>query len=95
MAIPGLAAALSKRRAVVDATQGSTTTGFGTGGAGSVTTTLGDKARRRGFTFVDRSPTDFVGLANQGATCYLNSFIQMLFMTPEFRKALFGETIVY
>eukprot|EP01126_Amoeba_proteus_P037810 TRINITY_DN3918_c0_g1_i1.p1 TRINITY_DN3918_c0_g1~~TRINITY_DN3918_c0_g1_i1.p1 ORF type:complete len:466 (+),score=98.05 TRINITY_DN3918_c0_g1_i1:90-1487(+) len=26
-----------------------------------------------------------VGLSNQGATCYLNSLIQTLFMTPEFR----------
>eukprot|EP01033_Poteriospumella_lacustris_P009379 gene9379-6720_t len=32
----------------------------------------------------------FVGLANQGATCYLNGLIQTLFMTPEFRKAIFS-----
>ena len=29
--------------------------------------------------------TGYVGLKNQGATCYLNSLIQTLFMTPEFR----------
>lgn len=27
----------------------------------------------------------FCGLRNQGATCYLNSLIQTLFLTPEFR----------
>ena len=31
----------------------------------------------------------YIGLKNQGATCYLNSLIQTLFMTPEFRYELF------
>ncbi len=31
----------------------------------------------------------FVGLGNQGATCYMNSLIQCLFMTPEFRSAIY------
>lgn len=35
------------------------------------------------------SDTGFVGLANQGATCYLNSLLQTLFMTPEFRNAIY------
>ena len=31
-----------------------------------------------------------VGLQNQGATCYLNSLIQSLYMTPEFRLAIYS-----
>eukprot|EP00937_MAST-01D_sp_MAST-1D-sp2_P000114 g114.t1 len=38
---------------------------------------------------VTRSPSGYVGLANQGATCYMNSLLQGLFMTPEFRAAMF------
>mmetsp|Transcript_18090 Transcript_18090/g.13040 ORF Transcript_18090/g.13040 Transcript_18090/m.13040 type:complete len:107 (+) Transcript_18090:21-341(+) len=36
-----------------------------------------------------RQPSNFVGLLNQGATCYLNSLFQSLFMTPQFRQAIF------
>ena len=32
----------------------------------------------------------YVGLSNQGATCYLNSLLQTLYMTPEFRHAIFS-----
>jgi len=38
---------------------------------------------------VDKSDTGFTGLLNQGATCYLNSMIQSLYMTPELREAIF------
>ncbi|KAL3993623.1 Ubiquitin carboxyl-terminal hydrolase family protein [Acanthocheilonema viteae] len=32
----------------------------------------------------------YVGLVNQAMTCYLNSLIQTLYMTPEFRNAIYG-----
>ena len=31
----------------------------------------------------------FTGLFNDGATCYMNSLLQCLFMTPEFRKKIY------
>jgi len=36
-----------------------------------------------------RSACGYVGLINQAMTCYLNSLLQTLFMTPEFRNALY------
>lgn len=36
-----------------------------------------------------RQDTGFVGLVNQAMTCYLNSLLQTLYMTPEFRNALY------
>ncbi|OWF37661.1 ubiquitin carboxyl-terminal hydrolase 47-like [Mizuhopecten yessoensis] len=38
---------------------------------------------------VMKSDTGYVGLVNQAMTCYLNSLLQTLFMTPEFRNALY------
>ena len=32
----------------------------------------------------------FRGLVNQGATCYLSSVVQSLYMTPEFRAAIYA-----
>ena len=34
----------------------------------------------------------YLGLGNQGATCYLNSAIQTLYMTPEFRRHIYTWT---
>lgn len=42
------------------------------------------------FHFLPLTPgVGFVGLVNQAMTCYLNSLLQTLFMTPEFRNALY------
>jgi len=37
-----------------------------------------------------RNASGFVGLENQGATCYMNSLLQAWFMTPEIRGALYS-----
>lgn len=43
------------------------------------------------FTNYDsKKETGYVGLKNQGATCYLNSLLQSLYFTNAFRKAIYG-----
>lgn len=37
-----------------------------------------------------RESFNYVGLVNQAMTCYLNSLLQALYMTPEFRNALYN-----
>lgn len=40
-----------------------------------------------------RKTTGFVGLKNQGATCYMNSALECLFHTPAFRRLVFSLPI--
>lgn len=49
-------------------------------------------APKPSYTAYARKPVvknPFTGLSNQGATCYMNSLLQTMFMTPEFRKGLY------
>lgn len=41
------------------------------------------------FNYEDESNAGYVGLINQAMTCYLNSLLQTLYMTPEFRNAIY------
>lgn len=40
-------------------------------------------------TYNNQENTGYVGLINQAMTCYLNSLLQTLYMTPEFRNAIY------
>jgi ubiquitin C-terminal hydrolase len=40
-------------------------------------------------TYFNEYNTGYVGLINQAMTCYLNSLLQTLYMTPEFRNAIY------
>jgi uncharacterized UBP type Zn finger protein len=41
------------------------------------------------FSYDDDQNSGYVGLINQAMTCYLNSLLQTLYMTPEFRNAIY------
>ena len=41
------------------------------------------------YNYDEEGKSEFVGLINQAMTCYLNSLLQTLFMTPEFRNAIY------
>lgn len=46
-----------------------------------------------GFTWPSRTATGFSGLRNEGATCYVNSMLQSLFATNEFRRIVYSIPI--
>ena len=37
---------------------------------------------------LQKGQSNFVGLYNQGGTCYMNSSLQILYMTPKFRNLI-------
>ncbi|KAL0368363.1 UNVERIFIED_CONTAM: Ubiquitin carboxyl-terminal hydrolase 12 [Sesamum calycinum] len=41
------------------------------------------------YLYNSKRATSYVGLKNQGATCYMNSLLQMLFHIPYFRKVVY------
>ena len=42
---------------------------------------------------LERFPVRYVGLKNQGATCYMNSLVQQLFIVDDFRKAILSARV--
>eukprot|EP01124_Arcella_intermedia_P013468 TRINITY_DN1987_c0_g1_i1.p1 TRINITY_DN1987_c0_g1~~TRINITY_DN1987_c0_g1_i1.p1 ORF type:complete len:1184 (-),score=304.19 TRINITY_DN1987_c0_g1_i1:63-3557(-) len=63
------------------------TTSTYTGSSGSSFSAAGAVST---YSWNTKSDTGYCGLSNQGATCYLNSLLQTLYMTPEFRNALYN-----
>lgn len=53
------------------------------------TASTSSKMSFRRINSTERS-NNFVGLVNQAMTCYLNSLLQALYMSPEFRNALYN-----
>ncbi|KAH9503711.1 Ubiquitin carboxyl-terminal hydrolase 47, partial [Bulinus truncatus] len=43
------------------------------------------------YSVAAKSEAGYLGLVNQAMTCYLNSLLQTLYMTPEFRNALYRQ----
>lgn len=95
MSIPGLEEMLAKRRAVVDSVSitpvGRPGVNYGADKSAALRAEL--RQRMGCKEFGQRSRTGFVGLVNLGATCYLNSLLQTMFMTPELRRALYGACV--
>lgn len=100
MAIPGLAELLVKRREMLNSvpvtgpawTRGPARPGVSFGR--DPCDVLRDELRQRFGASEFGRRTGYAGLVNQGATCYLNSLLQTMFMTLELRKALFGACAV-
>ncbi len=62
--------------------------GSGTEESAAAAMTL-KKSGHKFESFYEKTLHGYTGLINQGATCYLNSLLQAIFMLPEFRLALY------
>lgn len=82
-----LASALKARKRYVEGSADAVVTAMGRNTDLRSTSTV-DGAATTDFT--DKSITGYTGLMNQGATCYLNSLVQSLYMIPDFRAMLYS-----
>lgn len=92
--IGDLAAALAGRRKYVDATSQS----MESSGVGKLSSASHDSARAALLalgSIPPRPESGYAGIQNQGATCYLNSLLQVMYCTNDFRQKLYGEFCCY
>lgn len=54
----------------------------------------GESSSSKGGGPISSPVPKFVGLSNQGATCYMNSLLQTLYMTPEVRALYLSYSCV-
>jgi len=89
-----LAAVLQQRRKLADASTHASE-GLGIRSPKQPSAAAGAESSRQALLAVGAAPPradcGYVGLHNQGATCYLNSLLQVMYCTNDLRRALYGE----